>query len=331
MNPKVSVCIPTYQHAGYISQCLDSVLMQETDFEYEILVGEDGSKDGTREICIEYAEKHPEKIRLFLNDRKNVIYINGRPSGRWNFVNLLRNAEGQYIALCEGDDYWTDPLKLQKQVDFLESHQECVLCFHNVFHFYEDGGKPTFLHCPSDQRQISSMKELLRESFISTCSVTFRHDALGELPEWYYKIIMGDLPLFLLLLGNNGRAGYINETMATYRIHPSGYWSMHQNEVHRQEGIIEMYRFVDLHFNSRYKGIVRQEISRHLFSAISFFAQAEKLQDAREYASIKISRYRNYLTLRWLIQILIRVYLPRVYGLIRDIGAARWRRSMRIL
>src|SRR5690606_26092118 len=85
---------------------------------------------GTREICQEYARQHPDKIRLFLNSRENVIYINGRPTGRWNFMNNLRHVRGEYVALLDGDDYWTDPRKLQKQVDVLDASPELVGCAH---------------------------------------------------------------------------------------------------------------------------------------------------------------------------------------------------------
>jgi len=120
LNPFVSVHVITYQHAKYIAKCLDGILMQKTDFPFEIVIGEDESTDGTREICINYAKKYRDKIRLFLRDRKqsvitsstgNKIYLNG--------ILTLRSCNGKYIALCEGDDYWTDPLKLQKQMDFL--------------------------------------------------------------------------------------------------------------------------------------------------------------------------------------------------------------------
>ncbi len=117
-NPVVSICVQTYQHVNYIRECLDGILMQETTFPFEILLGEDNSTDGTREICMEYAMKFPDKIRLFLHHRENNIKINGSPTGRFNFFYNFHKARGKHIALCEGDDYWTDPLKLQKQVDF---------------------------------------------------------------------------------------------------------------------------------------------------------------------------------------------------------------------
>ena len=130
-EPVVSVQVLTYQHANFIRDCLDGILMQETDFPVEILIGEDESSDGTREICKEYAARHPDTIRLFLHRRENNIAIHGRPTGRFQSTYTRFKCRGTYIALCEGDDYWTDPLKLQKQVDFLEGHPECVLSFHD--------------------------------------------------------------------------------------------------------------------------------------------------------------------------------------------------------
>ena len=128
--PLVSVCIQTFNHKNYITECLDGILNQKTTFDFEIILGEDESTDGTREICIQYHQKFPEKINLFLRSRKDVIYINSQPTGRYNFLENLKASSGKYIAICPGDDYWKDPLKLQKQVEFLESNEEAVGAFH---------------------------------------------------------------------------------------------------------------------------------------------------------------------------------------------------------
>src|SRR5690554_1685950 len=139
-NPLVSVCVQTYQHAPYIRECLDSILMQKTDFPFEILLGEDASTDGTREICIEYAEKFPDKIRLFLHQRENNIQILDCPTGRFNTLHNFYKSRGKYIAICEGDDYWIDPLKLQKQIDILEKNVEYGLV-HTNCHYLHDKKK----------------------------------------------------------------------------------------------------------------------------------------------------------------------------------------------
>jgi len=129
----VTVCVPTYRHARSIEKCLDSILEQETDFTYEILIGEDGSTDGTRELCAEYSSKYPERIRLFLHSRDNNIEINGYATGRFNLLYLLSKANGEYIALCEGDDWWTDKNKLQTQVRAMSGSPGCNVSCHAAY------------------------------------------------------------------------------------------------------------------------------------------------------------------------------------------------------
>lgn len=132
VEPLVSVCSTTYQHANYLEDCIEGILMQKTDFPVEIIIGEDESTDGTREICKKYAVEHPDKIRLFLRDRNtsSVYNVNGKRIFGFNGKWTRKSARGKYIAMCEGDDYWTDPLKLQKQVDFMESNPGTALTYH---------------------------------------------------------------------------------------------------------------------------------------------------------------------------------------------------------
>lgn len=113
---KLSVCILTFNQVNFVKQCLDSILMQRVEFKYEIIVGDDGSTDGTKSILLDYQRKYPHIFFLLLNDTNQGISV--------NYKNVLSRCSGEYVALCEGDDYWTDPLKLQKQVDFLESHMD---------------------------------------------------------------------------------------------------------------------------------------------------------------------------------------------------------------
>jgi len=259
--PLVSVCTATYNHAKYISQCLDSLLMQKTDFEYEMLIGEDDSKDGNRELCIEYAKKYPDKIRLFLNDRKNVIYINGRPTGRWNFINLLKNAKGKYIAICPGDDYWTVPNKLQKQADFLEKNPHCSICFHNAYTIREPQNVPSGKYGPSIYKPFFTLEDLLYQNFLPTSSVLFRNKLFDEFPPWYWTVPMGDWPLHLLN-AQFGDIGYFHETMSCFRIHDKGIW--HSRSLAEQlTDILETYEIFKLHFqnNAKYVGIIQKMIT----------------------------------------------------------------------
>lgn len=221
---KVSVSVVTYNHKNYIKQCLDSILMQETDFDYEIILGEDESTDGTREICLDYANRHPEKIRLFLRSRKDVILINEKPSGRYNFIENLKTCNGQYIALCEGDDYWTDPLKLQRQVDFLENNKTVNICFHKAKvlkngELIEHRILPKFIESPFDYIEL-----IKNYNFIITASVLFRNIIAYELPEWYKTIPYGDMALYKLLTDNK-KIFCLHNSMAIYRIHDKGIYS----------------------------------------------------------------------------------------------------------
>lgn len=257
MEPKVSVCIPTYQHAAYISQCLDGVLMQKTDFEYEILVGEDDSKDGTREICIQYAEKYPEKIRLFLNDRENVIYIAGRPTGRWNFINLLTNAKGTYIAICEGDDYWTNRDKLQRQVDFLEENKNYSLCFHNSIVIYENQKKAAHLFIALKDGDYALEDIIERRWFVPTQSIVFRLECL-EMPKWIWHVFGLDFAL-LLILAKNGKVKYFSDVMGVYRIR-EGSASAGRTRQFFGSKIMETLTYFNMYTDFKYNGNIQSRV-----------------------------------------------------------------------
>jgi len=220
--PLVSVITPTYQHAAYIEQCLRSITAQRTDFAVEHLIGEDESTDGTREICQRLAAEHPDRIRLFLRSRKDVLMIDGKPSGRANLIALLGAARGKYIAFCEGDDHWVDPLKLQQQVDLLEANPDVVLSFHAAQVQGPDGNiipdKITTV-----PKQYEDRMDLARKgNYIHTPTVVFRN-VQGELPPEFALSPIGDYFLYMLLVGH-GRTRYSPEPMAVYR-QGVGVWS----------------------------------------------------------------------------------------------------------
>lgn len=227
-SPKVSVLVQTYQQATYIKDCLEGVLMQKTDFPIEILIGEDDSKDGTRETCIEYAEKYPDKIRLFLHQRENNIKIDGRPTAIFNMFYNSFSCRGNYFAICEGDDYWTDPLKLQKQVDFLDAHPECVLSYHPTQWLDENNPSNNRLKQPlnADKQQIFNLKDYIVGEGLGvwTVSVVGKSDCFKDLPNWLLKAPITDLALKLFFT-YHGKIGYIPEIMAVYRRSTVGSWS----------------------------------------------------------------------------------------------------------
>jgi glycosyltransferase involved in cell wall biosynthesis len=252
---KVSVLMITYNQEEYIAQALDSVLMQEVDFDYEIVIGEDCSTDGTRSIVLEYQRSHPDKIRVLLPE-KNLGMIR-------NFVQTYNACEGEYVAILEGDDFWTCSRKLQKQVKFLDENQKTALCFHTVQFFYNDNSAPSYLF-PSDQKEFSTIEDLLEKNFIQTCSVMFRNKLFGKFPDWFFTCVIGDYPLHVLNAGH-GNIGYLKEVMAAYRIHSAGVWSMQmeKNFVKNVLAGIEMYNNLDIYFHKQYHSIIKNKIYEH--------------------------------------------------------------------
>ena len=220
--PKVSVLVQTYQQASFISTCLDSIISQKTAFPIEIIIGEDCSTDGTREICQEYAAKYPNLIRLFLRSRDDVIYVEGKATGRYNFIKNLQAARGKYIALCEGDDYWVDPYKLAKQVSFLEERQDFVLVFNSYDKLINDQRIPGVVY-EGEVDFEGFMKKDSKKTPIQTGSALFvRNTQDIEFFSRYFKQTQtGDYALFLLTLCN-GKAFCQGEIMSVYRMHPGG-------------------------------------------------------------------------------------------------------------
>ncbi len=218
-KPVVSVCVTAYNHEKFIKQCLDSILEQQTGFDFEILLGEDDSTDKTRRICKQYADKYPDKIRLFLHNRKNVISIGGKPTGRYNFLYNFAQARGKYIALCDGDDYWTDVTKLQRQVDFMESHPDYAFSFHPVTVIYQDASEADSVY-PKDKPTLTT-SELLTRNFIQTNSVMYRKQGYKDIPvdfmpgDWYMHLYHAKF----------GKIGCIDRKMSAYRHHKGGIWS----------------------------------------------------------------------------------------------------------
>jgi glycosyltransferase involved in cell wall biosynthesis len=163
---KVSVVILTFNQKNFIAQAIESALAQETDFDFEILVGDDCSTDGAREVIAAYAAQYPDQVKAVLHPK------NLGQNGLFNTIETLKLAQGQYIAPMDGDDYWTDPLKLQKQVNYMETHPDFSACFHNALITYEDGLDSHELNAP-DQKRVVTVEDLVGEDeiwFMASCT-----------------------------------------------------------------------------------------------------------------------------------------------------------------
>lgn len=249
--PKVSIILLTYNHEKWITQSVESVLMQETNFDYELVIVEDCSTDGTREKVIDFQHRFPEQIRLSLST------TNGEY--RENRAAAFLASPGRYIALLDGDDYWTSPHKLQRQADFLDTHPECTLCFHNVEVFDEDDIlEPWYLN-PPDQEEITGLEDLLANNYIASCSPMFRNGVLDSFPDWYYAAKWADWPRYILY-AQRGKIGYLDEVMGARRLHSGGMWARLDN-TQRVEQTIEFYRHIAPHLEARHDVIVQGRIA----------------------------------------------------------------------
>ena len=230
-NPILSVWLLTYNHSRFISSALDSVLSQKVDFEYEIVIGDDFSSDNNREILYHYYKRHPDKIRLLLPE-KNLWGVRGM-FGTLTSIALYKACRGRYIAMLEGDDFWTDSSKLQKQIDYLENNDACSICTHWVKTRDESGAnidenefanleQPQIL--TSDDLFYYKGKCLPQGTCYHVLSWVFRRKLVDGIPDWVVNIRGGDHVLFIEFL-SHGYCYCIPEFMGTYRVHGSSAWA----------------------------------------------------------------------------------------------------------
>lgn len=211
--PMVSVCMITYNHEAYIKQAIESVLMQRCSFPIELVIGEDCSTDNTLMICKEFAKNNPQ-IKLL----PSIVNLGMMP----NFVRTLSECRGKYIALCEGDDYWTDPYKLQKQVDFLEANEDFAICFHPVKIWQNGKLKADFL--TGNVNDTTTIIDLANGNYIHTPSVVFRNKLFDQFPPGFSQSPVGDYFLHMLN-ARHGKIKKLPEIMGVYRLHMGNNWA----------------------------------------------------------------------------------------------------------
>lgn len=221
---KLSICCIAYNHENFIAEALDGFLMQETNFDFEIVIGEDCSSDKTLEMIKHYQQKYPDRIKLLAN-KTNIGMMR-------NFIETLKACTGKYIALCEGDDYWTDTFKLQKQVDFLEANKEYAICFTCYKIKNELNNKDTIINS-----QIGSILigDVIKANSFSTATSVFVSKYVTSLLQpklnWIQKTPFGDWTLYLIILFTSKKKAFcLNEVTTVYRIHGGGiHGSLHSS------------------------------------------------------------------------------------------------------
>ena len=257
----VTIASTTYNMEVFIAEALDSWLAQKTCFPFDILISDDGSSDRTCDIIREYIGRYPN-IRLISSE-----HIGKMP----NFIRSLQESKGKYIALCDGDDYWIDPLKLQKQFDFMEAHPDFSECFTNSYvidtvtgnkkiaktHLWDEATTEGLLaHRDDDNVQMSPGH---------TSTFFFRNQFLENYPKWMYGDVMTDFPLYMLM-SKYGKAKFINDITSVYRHRPDGISSKDFSFEKQIRKRINVYRNVNRDFKYKYKTIINPIIADYLFS-----------------------------------------------------------------
>jgi glycosyltransferase involved in cell wall biosynthesis len=248
---KVSVLMITYNQEEYIAEAIDSVLAQQTDFRFELVIGEDCSTDGTHAICQAYQQEHPAVVRL-LPREKNL----GMAA---NFFSTFAECTGEYLAIVEGDDYWPDPRKLQKQADHLDANPGEALVFARTQAFFQDSDRPGY-EIPPPEAAPFTLAGLLKLNYIATCSVMYRRRLVTDLPSWLTRLDMLDWPLHILY-AQRGAIGFIDETMARYRIHAGGTFSS-RRLADNHKSTLDFYQLMRPHLGPRHDRAIHRSQAR---------------------------------------------------------------------
>jgi len=263
---KVSVCVVTYNHEKFVAKTLDSILMQQTTFDFEIIVGDDFSKDNTRTILTEYQQRFPDKIRLLLHPKNMGL------NGKFNALATFAAAKGEYIAQFDGDDYLLVPDKLQKQVEMMDANPHYPACFHNAKVVYDDNAAPPHLVNWINKKEFT-VDDLIGEDelcFIATSSLMFRREdfAKNPDPEWTNFSNSGDIPRNIML-ATRGPIGYIDEVMSVYRKQRGGA-SFADNHYGKDFlfNRIEMYSNIDKELKYKYHDRLTKNIATYYYKML---------------------------------------------------------------
>ena len=321
-EPLVSICCLAYNHRDYIKDALEGFLKQKVTFPYEVLIYDDASTDGTAEIIKEYAEHYPDIIKPILQTENQYSKGITNPSGAFNFPRV----KGTYVAMCEGDDYWTDENKLQMQVDYLQAHPRCTLCIHSARIVTVDGqGADRRMRPYRKDRRIAPEEIIDKSCGYPTASMVFPAKLIKELPSYYVECPVGDTPLQLMAAAR-GYGYYIDRDMSVYRVGGASSWTTQGKkgdyEAGQQKYCRDMkntYKAFDRATGGRFHEAAKSAARRIWFLTIV---------NTRHYKVVLSRRYEEYyreLTGRTRFYIRLEAGFPHVYRLLAWI-AGRMRR-----
>ena len=312
-TPLVSVRMSTYNHEKFIAQAIEGVLMQKTEFPFELIIGEDCSTDRTREIVVDYANRYPEIIKPILHEKNVGSKLNGRA--------CKAACRGKYIAICEGDDYWIDPLKLQKQVDFMESHPDFSMCFHRA-KIVDVQGKELGTCWPkkSWNKSVTGILDLLKGNYISTQTVLYRNFPIFDSCKSNLSdgLFFGDWALHFVN-AEKGDIFFFDQVMAAYRVTDQGATRSTPIE-RRASDIIEFYERIRVYFGERIsEKLLNNCRNRYVANLASTAAVEGSLELARELLNkAKRGNRPDPSTRISIAKAQIAVNLPKLYSVLRN-------------
>lgn len=268
---KVSVCCVTYNHEAFLAQAIESVIAQKFEGTIEMIIGEDCSSDGTKAIAIAYQDKFPDLIKVQTNGANVGVMA--------NLMSVLAACDGDYICILDGDDYWTDNAKVQKQVDFLEKNNDYAICAHNLSTVKIDG-KPLYeLVRQEKEEHTYDLQDLAKTNMLPTASCMYRNNfSAGDnptgYPTWLPLVKIGDYCLNMLA-ARHGKAKYFPAVMGAYRIHNSGTWNG-ENQAKRLIMFFDTVHYLRKEFTGEVKHLLMKQQVMCLQSVASHGADVLK-------------------------------------------------------
>jgi glycosyltransferase involved in cell wall biosynthesis len=264
-QPVVSVCCITYNHEKYIAEAIDSFLMQETDFPFEIVIGEDCSTDDTRKVIEEYIKKYPKIVKLIKSEYNVGMNV--------NFQRTIKVCKGNFIALCEGDDYWTNPKKLQIQIDEMKKNPDVDISFHPAYELI-DNKKGKILSQHSNTNKVFTTSEVIQGDggFMPTASLILKKEVVLDFPNWFYKDApVGDF--FIQIFASiKGGSLYISIPMSIYRTSHTGSWSESIKDENKKilfvEKMQKVMKLLDKQLEYRYSKEIEKYIKKYIWGII---------------------------------------------------------------
>jgi glycosyltransferase involved in cell wall biosynthesis len=291
MEIMTSICCITYNHENYIADAIESFLMQKTDFSYEILIHDDASTDRTPEIIKQYESKYPDLIKPIYQTENQ--YSKGVKTMSFN----MDRAKGKYIAICEGDDYWTDPYKLQKQVDYMEKNPECSMCVHAAYRVTSDKKKLKSHVRPNRGNKVFTVEEVIEGSgeLFATNSILYPAVFSTNRPDFYEKAPVGDYPL-AIYLALQGTVYYIDEFMSAYRVGLKGSWTSRflssiERRVAHWDKIVDMLNVINRYSEYKYDITIKKYIQNIKFNLMldqGRFKEAKEWEFKENYSALDI-------------------------------------------